>query len=78
MRISPPRRRWPLAHPDWPWKGDVVLVAACSCFVPLLSTQLASTYLAVAPGASLWIGCTLIIAGSRTSWISVSDRIAPG
>ena len=30
----------------------------------LLATLLASAYLAVAPGASLWIGCALIVAGS--------------
>jgi drug/metabolite transporter (DMT)-like permease len=55
-------------------KGDVVLVAACSYFVPLFSTLLSSAYLAVAPGASLWIGCVLIVAGSLISWISIADR----
>ena len=58
-------------------KGDVVFVAACSYFVPLLSTLLGSAYLAVAPGASLWIGCVLIVAGSLTSWISIADRGPP-
>lgn len=55
-------------------KGDVVFVAACSYFTPLLSTLLISLYLQVAAGVSLWLGCVLIVAGSLLSWLSVSDR----
>jgi drug/metabolite transporter (DMT)-like permease len=55
-------------------KGDIVFVAACSYFTPLLSTFLCCLYLEVAAGASLWLGCILIVAGSILSWASVSDR----
>jgi drug/metabolite transporter (DMT)-like permease len=44
--------------------GDIVLVAACSYFTPLLSTTVSSLYLGVTPGARLWIGCALVIAGA--------------
>ncbi len=59
-------------------KGDVVLVAACSYFTPFLATLVSSLYLAVMPGASLWIGCLLLVLGSLASWVSVSDRRSPG
>jgi len=55
-------------------KGDIVFVAACSYFTPLLSTLLSCLYLRVAAGVSLWLGCLLIVAGSLLSWVSVSDR----
>jgi drug/metabolite transporter (DMT)-like permease len=55
-------------------KGDIVFVAACSYFTPLLSTLLSCLYLQVAAGVSLWVGCFLIVAGSLLSWLSVSDR----
>jgi len=54
-------------------KGDVILVAACSYFTPLFSTVFSCVYLRIAPGAILWLGCLLIIAGSFLSWRSVSD-----
>lgn len=55
-------------------KGDIVFVAACSYFTPLLSTLLSCAYLQVAAGVSLWLGCILIVAGSFLSWMAVSDR----
>jgi drug/metabolite transporter (DMT)-like permease len=55
-------------------KGDVVLVAAFSYLTPLFSTIVSCLYLGVIPGASLWIGCVLIIAGSVLSWRSISER----
>jgi drug/metabolite transporter (DMT)-like permease len=55
-------------------KGDIVFVAACSYFTPLLSTSLCCLYLEVAAGVSLWLGCVLIVAGSILSWASVFDR----
>jgi drug/metabolite transporter (DMT)-like permease len=58
-------------------KGDMVFVAACSYFTPLLSTFLSCLYLQVAAGFSLWVGCLLIVAGSFLSWVSVSDRETP-
>lgn len=58
-------------------KGDIVFVAACSYFTPLLSTLLSCLYLQAAAGVSLWVGCLLIVAGSFLSWVSVSDRETP-
>ena len=55
-------------------KGDIVFVAACSYFTPLLSTLLSCLYLQVTAGVSLWMGCLLIVAGSLLSWMAVSDR----
>jgi drug/metabolite transporter (DMT)-like permease len=55
-------------------KGDIVFVAACSYFTPLLSTLLSCLYLQVTAGVSLWLGCLLIVAGSLLSWMAVSDR----
>ena len=55
-------------------KGDIVFVAACSNFTPLLSTLLSCIYLRVAAGFNLWLGCGLIVAGTFLSWRSVSDR----
>ena len=52
-------------------KGDIVLVASCSYFTPLLSTVVSCIYLQVMPGISLWVGCLLIIAGSFLSWRSI-------
>jgi drug/metabolite transporter (DMT)-like permease len=54
-------------------KGNLVLVAAFSYFIPLLSTLLSSLYLHVTPGLSLWLGCILIVLGSLMSWKGVSN-----
>lgn len=54
-------------------KGDVVFVAAGSYFVPLLATLVSCVYLGITPGAPLWVGCLLIVAGSLSSWIAISD-----
>jgi drug/metabolite transporter (DMT)-like permease len=59
-------------------KGEVVLVAAFSYLTPLLSTIVSCLYLGIIPGASLWIGCAMIIAGSILSWKSVSERKTEG
>jgi len=55
-------------------KGDVVFVAAGSYFVPLLATLVSCVYLGISPGAPLWVGCLLIVAGSLSSWMAISDR----
>jgi drug/metabolite transporter (DMT)-like permease len=52
-------------------KGDVVLVAACSYFIPFLSTLVSSLYLGITTGLRLWLGCGCIIFGSLISWASV-------
>ncbi|MBI4677522.1 MAG: aromatic amino acid DMT transporter YddG [Elusimicrobia bacterium] len=54
-------------------RGDVTLVAAASYFTPLLSTLFSCLYLGVRPGASLWAGCGLVVAGSLLSWRAVSS-----
>lgn len=53
-------------------KGNLLLVAACSYFTPLLSTIVSCLLLGVAPGPRLWTGCLLIVAGSMLSWRSVA------
>jgi drug/metabolite transporter (DMT)-like permease len=55
-------------------KGDMVLVAASSYFIPFLSTLVTSLYLGITAGLRLWMGCGCIILGSLISWASVSDR----
>jgi len=55
-------------------KGDMVLVAASSYFIPFFSTLVSSLYLGITAGLHLWLGCGCIILGSLISWVSVSDR----
>lgn len=57
--------------------GDPTLVAAASYLTPLLSTLVSCAYLGVAPGAWLWIGCVLLVAGSLLSWASVGRGRLP-
>ena len=58
-------------------RGDVALVAAASYLTPLLSTLLSCLYLAVMPGARLWIGCAVLILGSVLSWLSLGEEEQP-
>jgi drug/metabolite transporter (DMT)-like permease len=58
-------------------KGNLLFVAACSYFTPLLSTCVSCIYLRVEPGWRLWAGCLLLVLGSLMTWRSVSDR-SPG
>jgi drug/metabolite transporter (DMT)-like permease len=58
-------------------KGNLLLVAACSYFTPLLSTLVGCAYLRVSPSPKLWVGCGLLVAGSLLSWVSVTDRARP-
>jgi len=53
-------------------RGNLLFVAACSYFTPLLSTVVSCLYLRVAPPPTLWIGCGLLVAGSLVTWQSVS------
>jgi drug/metabolite transporter (DMT)-like permease len=55
-------------------KGDLVLVAACSYLTPLLSTVVSSLYLGIVPGARLWVGCALIIAGAVTCKLAIQEQ----
>lgn len=52
--------------------GDVVLVAACSYFTPLLSTLVSCLYLGITAGVQLWLGAAAIVCGSLMSWAAVS------
>ena len=54
-------------------KGDLLFVAACSYFTPLLSTLVSCVYLQVAPGYQLWAGCVVMVIGSLVSWRSLSE-----
>jgi drug/metabolite transporter (DMT)-like permease len=52
-------------------RGDLVFVAACSYFTPLLATAVSCVLLEVAPGLTLWLGCLCVMAGSFVSWRSI-------
>jgi len=52
-------------------KGKIILVAAGSYLVPLLSTIVSSLYLGIIPTPNLWLGCGLIVLGSIISWRSL-------
>jgi drug/metabolite transporter (DMT)-like permease len=45
-------------------RGNLVLVAALSYFIPLFSTLITGLYLHVAIGPGVWLGCLLVIAGA--------------
>ena len=59
-------------------RGNVALVAAASYLTPLLSTLVSCAYLAVVPGAQLWLGCGLLAAGSLLSWRAVERSASIG
>jgi drug/metabolite transporter (DMT)-like permease len=66
-----------LAYVFWDFamrKGNLLLVAACSYFTPLLSTVVSCLYLHVSPSPKLWIGCLLLVSGSLMTWRSVIPR----
>jgi drug/metabolite transporter (DMT)-like permease len=54
--------------------GNLVLLAAGSYLTPLLSTIVSCLYLAVIPGARLWLGCGMLVLGSILSGYSISNR----
>jgi drug/metabolite transporter (DMT)-like permease len=58
-------------------QGNLLFVVAASYLTPLLSTRVSCFYLRVSPGAQLWIGCVLLVAGSFMTWRAVSDRPVP-
>jgi len=65
-----------LAYHSWDLsmrKGKIILVAAGSYLVPLLSTIISSLYLRIMPTPILWWGCLLIILGSIVSWRSLLE-----
>jgi drug/metabolite transporter (DMT)-like permease len=58
-------------------RGDLLLVAACSYFTPLLSTVVSCAYLQIIPGTRVAAGALLIVAGSLISWRSVLPPADP-
>jgi drug/metabolite transporter (DMT)-like permease len=54
-------------------KGDLLLVVACSYFVPMLSTGVSCLYLKISASPRLWIGCLLLVSGSLVTWLSVLE-----
>jgi drug/metabolite transporter (DMT)-like permease len=54
-------------------RGNIVMIAAASYMTPFFSTIVSCLYLAVVPGARLWLGCGALILGSILSWQSVSS-----
>jgi drug/metabolite transporter (DMT)-like permease len=55
--------------------GDLVLVAACSYFTPLLSIVFACVYLGVLPGWGLWVGCLLVALGAVVCRASIRPPV---
>jgi drug/metabolite transporter (DMT)-like permease len=55
-------------------RGDIILVAACSYFTPLLSTIISTLYLGIVAGIKLWIGCALIITGAIVCKLAVKEN----
>jgi drug/metabolite transporter (DMT)-like permease len=53
-------------------RGNVTITTSVSYLTPLLSTIMSCLYLAVLPGAQLWVGCGLLIVGSFLSWRSIT------
>lgn len=52
--------------------GKLALVTSFSYLTPLLSSLISVLYLGVMPGAGLWAGCFLLVAGSWLSWRSLN------
>jgi drug/metabolite transporter (DMT)-like permease len=58
-------------------RGDIILVASCSYFTPLLSTIISRFYLGVSLSWRLWLGCVLIIAGAFACNLAVRRAKPP-
>lgn len=54
-------------------RGNLLLVATLSLFIPLMSAAIAALYLRTAPGAGLWLGCALVSAGAWLCHRSLAD-----
>jgi drug/metabolite transporter (DMT)-like permease len=54
-------------------RGNLVVVAVCSYFTPVLSTLVSCVYLRVAVSSRFWLGCLLLVAGSLLSWKSIDS-----
>jgi drug/metabolite transporter (DMT)-like permease len=51
--------------------GNMVVLASLSYLIPALSTFVSTLVLGVAPTASTWIGCTLVIGGAVICGVSI-------
>jgi len=58
-------------------RGDLVLLASLSYFIPFISTLLTVLFLGVRPSTGLWIGCGLLILGSFVCKWSIRDDQPP-
>ena len=54
-------------------RGNMVLVAAISYFIPLISAGLSVAYLGAPVHTSLWIGCGLVVAGAILSRVGICE-----
>ncbi len=54
-------------------KGNLVLAAVLSYFIPVISTLFTAVFLDVETGAGLWIGCMLVVAGAYISKKSILE-----
>ena len=59
-------------------KGNMVLTAVLSYFIPVVSTLFTAVFLKVETGAGLWIGCFLVVAGAYISKKSITEGGAGG
>lgn len=60
-----------IAYSAWNFgiqRGGIGLLAALSYFTPVLSSLLASVWLAVTPPWTFWVGVAMVTAGSLMSW----------
>ena len=58
-------------------RGDIILVASFSYFTPLFSTLISTYYLEIKPGARLWLGCGMVIAGAILCRRAVPKGVVP-
>lgn len=54
-------------------RGQIILLAACSYFTPLLSTFITSIYLGVSIGIPLWISTVLVVFGALLCNSAIKD-----
>jgi drug/metabolite transporter (DMT)-like permease len=54
-------------------RGNVVLLAALSYFIPLLSTIISAIHLAVPMGWNLWTACGIVILGAVVCKLSIEE-----
>jgi len=58
-------------------KGRIVLLAAFSYLIPILSVGFTCLLLSIRPAWTLWAACVLVVAGAVISKLSISDPSPP-